>query len=226
MLQRLDQPGAGTDLAVPRSLAGRQALFFALTAAMTAALLWLLAASLSVGGLDALDWTLLALFAVTLPWSVIGFWNATIGFLIMRFARDPTATVCPPAARVGDEPITFPTGITVFIRNEDPERVLRNLKAMMSGLIAAGVGHMFHVYVLSDTSEPELAAVEAKQFEDFAAAWTGLIGLTYRRRESNVGFKAGNMRDFCERWGDRHEIAVTLHADSFMPAEPSARPVR
>ena len=29
---------------------------------------------------------LLALFALTLPWMVIGFWNAVIGFLIMRFA--------------------------------------------------------------------------------------------------------------------------------------------
>ena len=29
--------------------------------------------------------SLLVLFAVTLPWSVIGFWNAAIGFLIMRF---------------------------------------------------------------------------------------------------------------------------------------------
>src|SRR5262245_7128262 len=227
MLQRLDRPAAGATLAVPRSLAGRQALFFALTAAMMAALLWLLAASLSVGGLDALDWTLLAQFAVTLPCSVIGFWNATIGFLIMRFARDPTATVCPPAARVrGDETITISTAIAVCIRNEDPERVLRNLKPMMSGLAAAGVGDMFHVYILSDTSEADLAAIESRRFEEFAAAWSGLIGLTYRRRETNVGFKAGNMRDFCERWGDRHEIAVTLDADSFMPAEAVLRLVR
>src|SRR5467141_5317120 len=91
------------------SLAGRQALFFTLVAAMMAGLLWLTAAALSVGGLDAFDLALLALFAVTLPWSVIGFWNATIGFLIMR-AANPAAVVTPVSARVrGDEPITAKT---------------------------------------------------------------------------------------------------------------------
>ena len=34
----------------------------------------------------------------------------------------------------------------------------------------------------------------------------------------NTGFKAGNIRDFCERWGRQHEFAVTLDADSFMTA--------
>jgi len=39
-----------------------------------------------------------------MPWSVIGFWNATIGFVIMRFARDPVAIVLPSIAHLrGDE---------------------------------------------------------------------------------------------------------------------------
>ena len=96
----------------------------------------------------------MALFAVTLPWYVIGFWNATIGLLIMRFARDPVAAVTPVAGRVrGDEPITASTAILLCIRNEPPERVARLLEPMMEGLAARGVGERFHVYVLSDTSE-------------------------------------------------------------------------
>ena len=108
MLDRLDRPSGDAATAAPRaSLAGRQALFFTLVAALMAVLLWLAATALSVGGLDGFDIALLALFAVTLPWSVIGFWNATIGFLIMRFARNPTAVVCPVAAGIrGDEPIS------------------------------------------------------------------------------------------------------------------------
>jgi membrane glycosyltransferase len=42
----------------------------------------------------------------------------------------------------------------------------------------------------------------------------------------NSGFKAGNIRDFCQRWGSRHELAVTLDADSFMPADAILRLVR
>src|SRR5215216_1032256 len=228
MLDRLERPALDVVTAAPSaSLAGRQALFFTLVAAMMAGLLGLLAAALSVGGLDAFDITLLVLFAVTLPWSVIGFWNATIGFLIMRFARNPTAVVCPPAARTrGDEPITASTAILVCIRNEVPERVIRNLKPLMSGLVAAGVGERFHVYLLSDTDKPDIAAIEDAQLAAFAAAWKGLIPLTYRRREVNTGFKAGNVRDFCERWGQRHELAVTLDADSFMTADAVLRLVR
>ncbi|MFL6975930.1 MAG: glucans biosynthesis glucosyltransferase MdoH [Xanthobacteraceae bacterium] len=228
MLDRLQRPAVDVGVAAPpTSLAGRQALFFSLVAASMAGLLWLLAAALSVGGLDAFDLALLALFAVTLPWSVIGFWNASIGFLIMRFARNPTAVVCPVAARIrGDEPIAASTAILVCIRNEAPERVLRNLKPLMTGLVAAGVGERFHIYVLSDTSDPAIAAAEASQFDAFAGARAGQIPLTYRRRAVNAGFKAGNIRDFCERWGRRHELAVTLDADSFMTAEAVLRLVR
>jgi membrane glycosyltransferase len=228
MLDRLGSPAPDVAMAAPRaSLAGRQALFFALVAVMMAALMWLMAAALSVNGLSGFDIALLVMFAITLPWSVIGFWNASIGFLIMRFARNPTAVVFPAAARIrGDEPITVATALVICIRNEVPERVIRNLKPMMSALVAAGVGDKFHVYVLSDTSDAEIAADEAKKITEFGAAWDGLIGLTYRRRETNTGFKAGNIRDFCERWGHLYELAVTLDADSFMTAEAVLRLVR
>jgi membrane glycosyltransferase len=228
MLDRLERPAVDVAIPAPReSLAGRQALFFALVAAMMAALMWLLATALSVGGLDGFDIALLVLFAVTLPWSVIGFWNASIGFLIMRFARNPTAVVFPAAARIrGDEPITVSTAIVICIRNEVPDRVIRNLKPLMSGLVAAGVSDKFHIYVLSDTNEAGIAAAEAAKIFQFGAAWEGLIPLTYRRREINTGFKAGNIRNFCERWGHLYELAVTLDADSFMTADAVLRLVR
>ena len=228
MLDRLGSPAPDVAMAAPRaSLAGRQALFFTLVAVMMAALMWLMAAALSVNGFSGFDIALLVMFAVTLPWSVIGFWNASIGFLIMRFARNPTAVVFPAAARIrGDEPITVATALVICIRNEVPERVIRNLKPMMSGLAAAGVGDKFHVYVLSDTNDAEIAADEAAKITAFGAAWDGLIRLTYRRREVNTGFKAGNIRDFCERWGHLYELAVTLDADSFMTAEAVLRLVR
>ena len=106
---------------------------------------------------------------VTLPWYVIGFWNATIGLLIMRFARDPVAAVMPAAGRVrGDEPITASTAILLCIRNEAPERVARLLEPTMEGLAARGVAARFHVYVLSDTSKAEIAAAESAQFAALA----------------------------------------------------------
>ncbi len=209
------------------SIFGRRMLFAALVLLTIAALLALAAKALSAGGFGVVDALILVLFGCTLPWSVIGFWNATIGFLVMRFAANPVAVVNPAARGVrGDEPITASTAITIFVRNEPPERVVRNLDAMMVEIEAAGVGDRFHLYVLSDTSMRDVAAQEEKHFSSLEQKWRGRIAVTYRRRTENTAFKAGNFWDFCQRWGDRHEFAVTLDTDSFMTAAAILRMVR
>jgi membrane glycosyltransferase len=209
------------------NLTGRRVLIGALFAATMAGSLALMALALSPGGINVVDCAILALFGVTLPWMVAGFWNAAIGFIIMRFAPDPIAAVIPIAAGIsGNDSITASTAVLICIRNELPERVIRNLEPTMKGLTAAGVGDRFHVYVLSDTNDAEVATIEEARFGALASRWRGRIALTYRRRNVNTGYKAGNIRDFCERWGDGHEFAVTLDTDSFMTAEAILRLVR
>ncbi len=194
--------------------------------ATIAGLLWLAASALSAGGFGVLDAILLAMFAATMPWSVIGFWNATIGFFIMRFASDPVATVLPIAARVPhDAPITASTAIVMCVRNEPPDRVIRNLDAMMRDIAAAGAAERFHLYVLSDTTLADVAVLEEGSFAALAEQWRGRFPVIYRRRDINTGFKAGNIRDFLDRWGDRHELMVTLDTDSFMTAAAILRMV-
>jgi membrane glycosyltransferase len=205
----------------------RRILFFTLVGLSIAGLVWLLVFALSANGLSLGDILLAALFAVTLPWTVIGFWNATIGLLIMRFARDPVAAVTPAAGRVsGHEPILSSTAILVCIRNEPPERVIRHIVPMIEGLVASGAGQQFHLYVLSDTNDLALAAIESRHFSELTSAWRGRLSITYRRRELNTGFKAGNIRDFCDRWGELHDYALVLDADSMMTAEAMLRMVR
>jgi membrane glycosyltransferase len=126
----------------------------------------------------------------------------------------------------GDEPVTVSTAILLCIRNELPERMIRNLEPMLAGLDAAGCGDRFHLYVLSDTNDAAIALCEAASFEALASRWRDRIAITYRRRTVNTGYKAGNIRDFCERWGQDHELAVTLDADSFMTADAALRLVR
>jgi membrane glycosyltransferase len=206
-------------------LAHRRALFATLAGATMVGLLWLAASAVPPRGLGAI--LFLALFAVTLPWSVVGFWNAAIGFLIISCARDPIAVVNPLAARVrGDEPVTASTAILMCVRNESPDQVIRNLAPLADGLAAARVDHLFHIYVLSDTGDPEIIAHEEACFGAFAAGRRDAIPVTYRRRATNSGFKAGNIRDFCDRWGADHQFAVTLDADSFIGAEAVLRLVR
>ena len=210
-----------------REMTWRRALFALLFAATMVGSLALAAFALSPGGLDAVDIALLALFAITLPWMIAGVWNAVIGFLIMRFARDPIAAVVPEAALIrGDEPIVASTAIVLCIRNEAPERIVRNLEPMLAGLESSGYAHHFHLYVLSDTNDPSVAKLEEARVGELAARWKDRLGTTYRRRTVNTGYKAGNIRDFCDRWGGDHELAVTLDADSFMTADAVLRLVR
>lgn len=184
-------------------------------------------AALSPGGFGAVDIAGVILLAIILPWVVIGFWNAVIGFVIMRLSPDPEVVALPAAARVrGDEPIATSTAILMCVRNEPPARVVRNLKPMLAGLSASGFGERFHLYILSDTNDAAFFADEKSLFDGFIAEWREQIAITYRRRDSNEGFKAGNVRDFCERWGSRHDFAVTLDADSFMSADAIVRLVR
>lgn len=209
----------------PPAPTARRLSFAAVVLLSMAGLLWLAATALSAGGFGAVDLALVLMFAVTLPWSVIGFWNAAVGLAIMRFSRDPVATVNPIAARVrGDEPITASTAILVCIRNEPPERVIRNLEPMMEGL--ADAGDRFHVYVLSDTGAGALADAEKNRFAALAAAWQGRLAVTYRRRSRNTGYKAGNILDFCTRWGAAHDHALVLDADSVITADCVKRLVR
>lgn len=208
-------------------MTGRRALFAVLSVTTFAGSLWLMALALSPGGLSVLDLTILVLFAMTLPWMIIGFWNAVIGFLIMRLAPDASAAVVPLASHVrGNEPVTASTAILLCVRNEVPERIIRNLEPMIAGIAAAGAAGKFHVYVLSDTDNAGIARLEEARFNALGEQWRGRIAVTYRRREVNTGYKAGNIRDFCERWSGQHEFAVTLDADSFMTADAILRLVR
>jgi membrane glycosyltransferase len=208
-------------------MAGRRVLFVALMVITMIGLIVLAALALSPAGFSTIDIMLIVLFAITLPWMAAGFWNAIIGFLILRFSSDSIATVIPQAARIrGDEPIFASTAILLCIRNELPERMIRNLQPMLADLEKSMFNAYFHLYVLSDTSDRHIAAIEKESFNALAEQWRDRIAMTYRRRTVNTGYKAGNIRDFCERWGGKHEFAVTLDADSFMTAEAILRLVR
>src|SRR5438067_2377943 len=213
--------------AAEKSMFARRAAFAVLFLVTMAGSLWLAVLALMPGGFGILDLAALVLFAVILPWMVAGFSNAVIGFIVMRISADPMAAVLPAAGLIGDDqPVTASTAIVLCVRNELPLRIIRNLEPMLEGIHASGYSGRFHLYLLSDTSDADLAVREEPLFSELIASWRDRIAVSYRRRTVNVGFKAGNIREFCERWGSRHEFAVTLDADSFMSADAIIRLVR
>jgi membrane glycosyltransferase len=195
--------------------------------ATIAGMLWLMSVVLSARSLGVLYVVVLFLFATTLPWIAIGFWNSLIGFVLLRFTRSYAEAVTPAAGKIeGNELVSASTAILMCIRNEVPDRVIRNLDLMMADLVTEGHGDRFHVYVLSDTNLLDIAELEQAQLAALTERWRGRLPLTYRRRALNTGFKAGNIRDFCELWGGRYGLAVILDGDSLMPASAILRLVR
>ncbi|MBO0758178.1 MAG: glycosyltransferase, partial [Bradyrhizobiaceae bacterium] len=217
-------PLAGDEAGVP--VVFRRALFFILVGMTSLAMLLLAGVVLWHDGFDAIDVLMLALFSATLPWQATGLWNSTFGFFVMRFAHDPVSALFPSARVREDEAVTAKTAILICIRNEVPERVIRNLATLAAGLSTAGVSKFFRIYVLSDTTDPSMAALESQRFGALASEGADGVPVVYRRRTTNAGFKAGNIREFCERWGAEFDFALILDADSFMSADAVLRLVR
>ncbi len=225
-------PGAGPHrarapavVAVPVQL--RRRLFALLVAATVLVATGLMVWTLSAGGLDGLDVLIAGLFALTVPFNAIAFWNALLGLWLMRAGPDLARALYPSLSDLGDRSqVSTSTAILSCIRNEDAVAVGRNLDLMIEGLVEAGVAGHFHVYVLSDSNWPECIAAEEARFAELAERWHDRLAVTYRRRDDNAGFKAGNIRDFCARWGARHDFMLVLDADSLMAPEVVLRMVR
>jgi membrane glycosyltransferase len=206
-------------------LSRRRWLVLALNLGTWALLLWALSRVLSAGGWTVTDWAVLICFALGSPWTVLGFWNAVIGFWLLHGARSSTphgdeyamARVAP-FAKAGDEatPLTIRTAVLMTLRNEDPARAFARLRVVKASLDATGEGHAFDYFVLSDTNDEAVGAAEEQLHAAFGAEIGDASRLIYRRRTDNAGFKAGNVRDFLDRWGDRYELMLPLDADSLM----------
>jgi membrane glycosyltransferase len=209
------------------SVGHRRRLMLALISTTVLAAIALMTWTLSAGGLDWIDLAIIGCFAVTLPWGVLGFWNAVAGLWIMRTSEDPAARVYPGLAAVDDRsPITTRSAILSCIRNEDAGTVSRNLDRMAEELVAAGVAAQFDLHILSDSFWHECIVAEEQAVARLRGRWGDLIEIRYRRRQDNAGFKAGNIREFCERRGADYDYALVLDADSLMSADVLLRMVR
>jgi membrane glycosyltransferase len=225
--------GARVSLTTPAGLQSidvltrRRRIVFALNALTYAALLVVAARVLGSGGMTPLAVILLLAFAAGTPWAVLGFWNALIGLWLLHARKDALAEVAPfTGAAASTAPLGITCAVLMTVRNEDPARAILRLRTLKSSIDATGQGTAFSYFVLSDTSDPEVAAAEERAIALWKAADADRDRIFYRRRPDNAGFKAGNVRDFCARWGDDYALMLPLDADSLMSGEQVVRLVR
>ncbi len=218
-------------------LAWRRQLVLVLNVATYVALLGLAASVLGAGGWTITGWIMFLCFAVGTPWTVLGFWNAVIGLWLLHGGGDARQAVVP-YLQAGElpRPLTVKTAILMTLRNEDPARAIARLKTVKKSVDATGEGAAFSYFLLSDSNQPEVAAAEARLAAEWAASdLDGAVGgavedrparIVYRHREVNTGFKAGNVRDFCEQQGREFELMLPLDADSVMAGAAIVKLVR
>jgi membrane glycosyltransferase len=154
---------------------------------------------------------------VGMPWTIIGFWNAVTGFWLLHLHKDGLTQAAPfwqPAADA--EPLNHKTAVLLTLRNENAARALSRLEAVRKSLDVTGQGAAFDYFVLSDTSDPVIAGEEEAACDRWREEYGMGARLTYRRREANDRFKAGNVLDFLDTMSAPYEYMLNLDADSVM----------
>jgi membrane glycosyltransferase len=170
------------------------------------------------------DIVVFACFLLATPWTVLGFWNAAVGLWLLHGRKDGVEQVAPfAAAGTSADPIRLRTAVLMTLRDEDPERAFRRLKTVKRSIEGTGEGERFAYFILSDTSTPQVAAAEKAAFAAWRAEVSDPERIVYRRRAQNTGFKAGNLRDFCETYGRDFDLMLPLDADSLMSGEAIVR---
>jgi membrane glycosyltransferase len=174
-------------------------------------------------GSAVIDFALAVLFAVLFLSVVFSFWTATFG-LVVSLRRSRRGS--PPRQAVHRQLDLPPTAIVMPIYNEEPREVFANLRAIAQSLEATGACAGFSIFVLSDTTDPDVWLDEERTWTKLVAQVPGPCRVFYRHRPKNVSRKAGNIADFCGRWGEHYKYMIVLDADSVMGGETLVELVR
>lgn len=166
------------------------------------------------------------LFALLFAWIAAGCFTAVMGWRstlkgdahalsALGLDRD---TPLDPAAR---------TAIVMPICNEDVATVFAGLRATIESLQTTRDAALFDVFILSDSHRAGLPEAERAAWERLRAE-LGAAGerVHYRLRTRRTKRKAGNVMDFCRRWGRAYRYMIVLDADSVMSGEALAGMLR
>ncbi len=173
---------------------------------------------LSVGGLAQLEIVLIAFFVANIAWLSLSFMTALAGFLMIAL-RQPRSMLDLDTLDAA-KPIAGRTAVLLCTYNEPPERIFGTALAAIETLAETKHAHSFDVFVISDTTDPDIWVQEEAAYLAVLKRDIAAPKLFYRRRTANTGKKAGNIADWCRRWGHLYDFMLVLDSDSLM--EPDA----
>ena len=155
---------------------------------------------------------MIILFMLTFAWIALFFWSSIFGFFELLRKRNV------PGIHWPDETtdLSTRTAILMPVYNESPVNVFANLLAMAQDLKKTGQEKSFDIFVLSDTTNPEVWIEEERIWLEARQMMSPDINLYYRRRAKNTARKSGNIEDFCSKWGAKYDFMIVLDADSLL----------
>ncbi len=175
---------------------------------------------LTVNGATLLQAVVLGLYIALFAWIALSFVTAIIGFFAYLFGGACTLKIS------SGEPlrqISTRCALLVPTYNEEPRRLFARVEAIFESVELTGlIGH-FDIFVLSDSTAPEVWIEEEMRFFELQARTAARGRIFYRHRSDNQGRKAGNIADWIRRFGGPYESMIVLDADSLMTGDVIVR---
>ncbi len=165
----------------------------------------------------------LLLFVVLFVLVALGAAQALIGYALRRRGGDPCQINASLTAEEAAQVVGARTAVVMPVCNEEVGRVIEGLRVMYESVRRTGLLPECDFFLLSDSNDPN-------HWIEEEAAWLALtqrLGaqgrIFYRKRRGGINKKAGNLADFCRRWGGNYTYMVVLDADSLMTGEAIVR---
>ena len=174
----------------------------------------------AVNGLTALAVFMLALFLALFAWIALSFTSALAGFFSLLAGGGRALGTGPdaPLPRLATR-----TALLMPTYNEQPSRIMAELQAIDESLREIGAGDAFDLFILSDTTDPDIWIAEEAGFLALRERTGGHGRIFYRRRPRNTARKSGNIAEWVRRFGGAYQQFLILDADSLMTGETLVR---
>ena len=168
----------------------------------------------------------LALFSILIVMIALGAAQALVGYFLRRRGGDTCRIADTLEPGEAEQTAPARTAVVMPICNEEVGRVFEGVRAIYTSMERTGKLAECDFFILSDSTEPNCWIAEE-------AAWLALthdLGaqgrIFYRKRRQGINKKAGNISDFCRRWGRLYRYMLVLDADSIMTGEAILRLVQ
>jgi len=210
----------------PKGVTRRRTLLLALTLGLTAPAAYVMSEVHWVSGYDAWRVFHWGIFVVLFALIAFGAVQALLGLVVRLRGGDPCSITKSVDFETDLDPLTVPVAVVMPIFNEEVKRVIEGWRTIYQSVAATGQLPNCDFFLLSDSNNPNAWIAEETAWFATARELNAEGRMFYRRRRGGINKKAGNIADFCRRWGKHYRYMVVLDADSIMSGEAIAKLVR